>query len=67
MSRYDEEAESFTGPYADEEELRFLRYFYRKVEGALGPASGDIRQMIMEDFTDQTGVEVPPAFYPPVE
>lgn len=34
------------------EELAFLRFFYREVNGALGPASGDIYQMIKEAWVD---------------
>lgn len=66
MAKYDDEDDAFTGDHADDEELRFLRFFYRNVESALGPASDDIREMIREDFTDKTGVEVPPNYWPPV-
>lgn len=31
-------------------ELDYLRYFYGAVDGALGPASGDIYQMIAENY-----------------
>lgn len=33
-------------------ELAFLRFFYKEVNGALGPASGDIYQMIKEAWED---------------
>ena len=33
-------------------ELEFLRFFYKEVEGALGPASDDIRQMIKDAWED---------------
>lgn len=34
------------------QELQFLRYFYKEVNGALGPASGDIYRMIKEAWVD---------------
>lgn len=65
--KYHEESEYFTGDHADEDELRFLRFFYRKADSAMGPASDDIYRMIKGFFTEKTGIEVPPAYYPPVE
>lgn len=63
---YDEEDDQFVGPDADAEELRFLRFFYRTASNAMGPADSDIYDMIKEDFTERTGVAVPPAYYPPI-
>ncbi len=40
------------------EELSFLRFFYREVEGALGPASDDIYQMI-KDAYEEAGYNLP--------
>lgn len=34
----------------EKEELEFLRYFYKEVEGALGPASDDIYFMIADAY-----------------
>lgn len=64
---YTEDDDSFRGIHADANELRFLRFFYRKASSGMGPASDDIYEMIKEDFTEKTGVAVPPAYYPPVE
>lgn len=34
------------------EELAFLRFFYREAHNGMGPASGDIYQMIKEAWVD---------------
>lgn len=43
------------------EELSFLRFFYREVEGALGPASDDIYQMIKEAY-EEAGYNLPEGY-----
>lgn len=39
-------------------ELMFLRFFYKEVNGALGPASNDIYQMIKDAWED-AGFKLP--------
>lgn len=43
------------------DELRFLRFFYYEVNGALGPASDDIYEMIM-DAWETVGNVVPEGY-----
>jgi hypothetical protein len=38
-----------------EQELAFLEYFYDHVDGALGPASDDIYEMIKEEYLEING------------
>jgi len=42
-------------------ELAFLRFFYQEVNGALGPASDDIYEMIM-DAWETVGNVVPEGY-----
>lgn len=36
-------------------ELEFLRYYYRNVQGALGPADRDINESIFDAYSEKTG------------
>lgn len=44
-------------------ELEYLRYFYAEVDDGLGPASGEIYQMIEEAYV-KGGGELPDAYKP---
>ncbi len=44
---------------AQERELEWLRFFYREVSDALGPADADIYQMIKEAYVDHGGILSP--------
>lgn len=47
------------------DELEFLRFFYHKASAAMGPADGDIYDMIKANFTEKFGIDVPEDYYPP--
>lgn len=40
-------------------ELKFLRYFFEKVQPCLGPADSDIIESIKEQFVKETGLGLP--------
>ena len=44
-------------------ELEWLRYFYRKADSAMGPASSDIYDMLKEEYVETGGV-LPAAYQP---
>jgi hypothetical protein len=64
MMVYHEEDGEFAGSDAEGDELRFLRFFYRKVD--MGPSDDDIKEMVKHDFTAKHGIAVPPNYYPPI-
>jgi len=41
------------------DELTFLRYFYRNVDGALGPGSDDVYYAIKRNYVADTGNRIP--------
>lgn len=49
-----------------EEELKWLRYFYSQARHFMGPASGEIYQYIMDDYTS-AGNTLPKEYIDEVE
>ena len=43
-------------------ELKFLRYFFEKVQPCLGPADSEIIESIKEQFIRETGLELPTGY-----
>lgn len=41
-------------------ELEWLKFFFQHAD--FGPADGDVRQMLMEDFKKKTGKELPDGY-----
>lgn len=48
---------------ADEQnELEFLRFFYKRVDNALGPASDDIYDMLKDYYVEDTKNPLPSGY-----
>lgn len=45
---------------AEQAELEYLRFFFKQAD--FGPADGDVRQIINEEFTQATGKDVPQGY-----
>lgn len=46
----------------NDNELKFLRYFYDRAGEAFGPADYEIYEMIKEDYVEKTGNELPEGY-----
>ena len=44
----------------EEHELEFLRFFYHEAD--VGPADSDVRTIIMEDYQETTGHDLPEGY-----
>lgn len=45
---------------AEQTELEYLRFFFQQAD--FGPADGDVRQIINEEFSQATGKAVPEGY-----